>query len=398
LPARVAQAFSSPDCVRAGGDVLCHERGTFVRKDLGAAASDLSCNGIGGCCAALSDGTVRCFGNNDRGVLGDGSPLWSAAPVRVANVGKAVSLALGQAYTLALTSEGDVFAWGGVGERGFPQRIAVPGKVVEIAGAEGAAVARLAGGEIVVVVPDPDGWQQQRFPDVGAPVTALATYDHGVCAIVAGGDVRCLFRGEGDAFASVAGVSDAVALSGGGSSLCLLRRAGTVACLLDRRYDEHKYEATGPVPSPVAVTGLSGVRRLAIPYAELASGNVVEFGIDESDRWRITPRADLAGIERLSAGGFMWSPSCGIAHGRATCWGSPSNGVLGRSGEGVRLAPGPVQGDFPVTSVVAGSYHACAIHTDGGVLCWGNDKYGALGRGRVIRRTKPIRVARLGPS
>jgi alpha-tubulin suppressor-like RCC1 family protein len=35
------------------------------------------------------------------------------------------------------------------------------------------------------------------------------------------------------------------------------------------------------------------------------------------------------------------------------------------------------------TEVVVGEGHACALHADGSVACWGSNLYGALGRGSL---------------
>ena len=63
-------------------------------------------------CALLADATVRCWGSNSFGQLGNGTVTDSSSPVQVSNVTTAISISSGDYYTCALTSGGGVFCWG----------------------------------------------------------------------------------------------------------------------------------------------------------------------------------------------------------------------------------------------------------------------------------------------
>jgi alpha-tubulin suppressor-like RCC1 family protein len=96
--------------------------------------------------ALLSDGTVRAWGNNESGKLGDNTINSSSSPVQVAGPGgvgvldNVVAVSAGSAHSLALLSDGTVRAWGynGNGELGdgtifdhaAPVAISSPGTVV----------------------------------------------------------------------------------------------------------------------------------------------------------------------------------------------------------------------------------------------------------------------------
>jgi len=95
---------------------------------------------------------------------------------------------------------------------------------------------------------------------------------------------------------------------------------------------------------------------------------------------------------------------CGADHsctwtvdGRVFCWGSNTSGQIGngstRSTHG-EVAPIEVTGlPGPVSAVVAGSAHTCALH-GGSVSCWGDDSEGQIGDGgSETLHTSPTPVA-----
>lgn len=64
-------------------------------------------------CALLVDGTVRCWGDNARGQLGDGSSgSFSPFPVTVAGLSNVVSVAAGLDHTCAVLANGSARCWG----------------------------------------------------------------------------------------------------------------------------------------------------------------------------------------------------------------------------------------------------------------------------------------------
>ena len=69
--------------------------------------------------------------------------------------------------------------------------------------------------------------------------------------------------------------------------------------------------------------------------------------------------------------------------GGAVCWGANFGGQLGNGTDGNFVnAPVNVTGlSSGVTSVATGSDHSCALTTMGGVKCWGELRYGAIGNG-----------------
>lgn len=63
-------------------------------------------------CALLNDGTIRCWGNNKNGQLGNNSKITSTTPVVVNTLTGIASIALGKAHSCAVSSVGAVLCWG----------------------------------------------------------------------------------------------------------------------------------------------------------------------------------------------------------------------------------------------------------------------------------------------
>lgn len=82
--------------------------------------------------------------------------------------------------------------------------------------------------------------------------------------------------------------------------------------------------------------------------------------------------------------------TCGVAtDSRFWCWGSDGYGELGTGGAFRPELPGsavpvPVSSLFPTGSAIyAGSFHTCAVQSDGGGLCWGRGQFGQLANGSL---------------
>lgn len=63
-------------------------------------------------CALLSDTTVKCWGNDNAGQLGDGNTTRQLTPVAVTDLSGASEIATGQEFTCSLLTDGAVKCWG----------------------------------------------------------------------------------------------------------------------------------------------------------------------------------------------------------------------------------------------------------------------------------------------
>ena len=83
--------------------------------------------GYGHTVALGSDGRVWAWGDNSEGQLGDGSTAQSGSPVQVAGLSGVVAVAAGYGHTVALGSDERVWTWGAnysgqLGDGSTPQR------------------------------------------------------------------------------------------------------------------------------------------------------------------------------------------------------------------------------------------------------------------------------------
>ena len=118
-------------------------------------------------CALLQDATATCWGDNEKGQLGDGSPAKKHAPAPVKGLAGAASLALGRDHTCARLGNGTVQCWGSnaagqLGDGSTTDR-RVPGPVPGLAGVAAIVAAgqrtcaRLSSGAVLCWGDDADG-------------------------------------------------------------------------------------------------------------------------------------------------------------------------------------------------------------------------------------------------
>jgi alpha-tubulin suppressor-like RCC1 family protein len=104
---------------------------------------------------------------------------------------------------------------------------------------------------------------------------------------------------------------------------------------------------------------------------------------DGTTTQRLTP-VEVIGLTSkaiaISAGGYH---TCALtSDGRVKCWGDNHFGELGDGTTDQKLKPVDVIGlTIAIKSIAAGIGHTCAVTSEGGVKCWGDNQSGALGDG-----------------
>ncbi len=408
--------------------------GTVTALDLGGDHS----------CVLIAGGTVKCWGRNDVGQLGNGDNARSRRPVDVVGLLPGVqSIAVGQEHGCALQADSTLRCWGlnfsgQLGDGGSTQsfeprtttQLPAPMQAVSV-GEEHSCGLSNAGAVLCWGLNFfgqlGDGSQTQRLlpgpvSGLNAGVSAIAIGGFHGCALRAGG-VQCwganafgqLGNGSsGDQTTAVAvqGLADSVqAIAAGGQHSCALRGGGVrcwghnFAGQLGDGSDQFRL-------SPVDVIGLgSGVRAIAAGVfahtcAITNTGGLRCWGANDSGQLgdgtrtnRLTP-VDVQGLSSgVQAVALGAEHTCALLSGGAVrCWGS--NDILQLGNESVQqdqLTPAPVPGlESGATALALGRTHSCALLAQGNVRCWGRNDFGQLGDGSSLNRVAPVPVTSLG--
>ena len=364
-------------------------------------------------CALGRDGSVKCWGRNNFGQLGDGSGI--TQPYAVDAIGAADpsngaagarDVSAGDFHTCAAMLSGGVKCWGQnyagqVGDNSRSTRL----EPVDVMG-------------------------------LAAPATAVAAGGAHACARLVTGRVQCWginSRGQlgdgttGDKLVpvTVLNLENVVAISAGSLHTCALKTAGTVACWGFNDYGQLGNNTHITSTVPVGAAGLAGATAISAgsghtcalvsgakprcwglnndgqlgdttTTARLVPVEVVSLGLatraitaGKSHTCAITASQGVAcwgsnvnGASAISYGSLP-EPTIAIAagaehtcaagvSGKVRCSGSNADGQVGVGGSTFHVAPVAVVGlDASVFQVVAGSSYSCALNAGGGVLCWG---------------------------
>jgi len=391
-------------------------------------------------CARLGAAEVVCWGSNGYGELGDGTTEPRSEPVSVVGLGPGLGLALGAAHGCALSELGELRCWGhndhgqlGDGtttNRPLPVAVAgLPGPVEGLAAGDGHTCAHTAGGAVhcwgdnsagQVGVPAPgDHLRPVAVEQLVDPVAALAAGQSHTCALTRAGEVWCwggndsgqLGDGTTDSREAPAPVELpglATAIVAGAAHTCALDQARALHCWGDNGAGQLGDGTTQGRLAPVAVAGLQD------PPVALAAGHAHTCAVTQIGSVRCWGSNTLGGLGRgvagstpiatevrqledvVAAGAANFRTCAVTSDGSLHCWGANDSGQLGDGTTTARSQPGlPVPLDAPVSAVVGGHTHTCALTEAGGVWCWGDNPIGGLGDGTEERRSEPVAVVGL---
>ena len=358
-------------------------------------------------CALTSSGGVKCWGYNSSGELGDGTTTSRSTPVDVIGLTSGVTAVhsgaadfppYGTGYTCALTLRGEIKCWGGNGT----------GQL-----GDGTTISRTMPVDVIGLTGE---------------VEAVTTGAFHTCAVTGNHQVWCwgsngagqLGNGMISNFRTtptntVEMPTTAVSVSAGGSDYdggghsCALTATSGVKCW-GRNLDGELGDGTiNSSDIPVDVVGLaSGVIAMTTgrdhACALTVGGGVKCWGNNISGQlgdgtWssRNTP-VDVvglaSGVTAVDAGGWY---TCALTTSRGIkCWGRNREGQLGDGTTTSRRTPADVIGlESGVVAVSSGSTHTCALIEGGGVRCWGLNGSGELGDGTTTSRNTPVDVVGL---
>ena len=349
-------------------------------------------------CALLTGGSVKCWGRNSEGQLGAGSSTPdSNAPVAVAGLTSATQIAGGGSHSCALLGDQTIRCWGANGDgrlgdgttflRTTPVAVTGVSTAIQIVAGRGHSCALLLGGTVTC-------WGWNIFGQLGNGSTANSSNPVSVsgiadaiqitteasslhtCALLKDGAVRCWGRNvsgqlgssttcSGSGFqmsctdqnmpVAVTGITNATQITVSGDHTCALLADATVKCWGSNGYGElgDPTRVTNS-STPVAVTGITNATQVT--------------------------------------GGL--GHSCALLNDSTIkCWGYNDYGQLG-SGSTAFMSSTPVAVATITTArqITAGGNHSCALLKDGTTQCWGRNTHGELGNATNTNSNKPVTV------
>ena len=350
-------------------------------------------------CFVTPAGTVRCWGANEHGQLGDGTNFDRHIPVEVLGLSGVVALSAGSGHSCALKGEGEVWCWGdndhgqlGDGtttERDTPVQVMGLPDALEV----------VAGGDHTCAITEAyEAW-------------CWGDNDHGQL-----GDGT---TDEEDVPVRVVGMSRAFGLALGSAHTCAWVEVGEVACWGDNDHGQLGDGTTVERHAPVEVSGLPAIAVYSL-VDDVAAGKdstcVVVFAPDRTWCWGANDHGQLGDgttgdqhlpveVPDFPAGGTITvggSHACVGELGWLWCWGDNEQGQLGdgtttESHVPVRVSAVPIgSGGLRAT---AGGSNTCALSGTEQVFCWGANDHGQLGDGATMSNPLPTGVKGLsGPS
>ena len=343
LGAAPAEGLPKATAVSAGGDHTCAllsnatvkcwgdnrngqlGDGTHTRRLTAVAVHGLTgVTSVSRSCATLADGTARCWGNNQWGQLGDGTKTSRSTPVAVQGLTGAVAVSAGGISACAVLADHTVACWGdnAEGELGNGTRVS---------------------SSTPVAVPGLND------------ITAVSVGDQRACALHANGTVSCWgwtgrlgpveTRGDQLTPTLVPNLTDAVSVLADPFKSCAVTARAVAEC----------WDSFSP---PKLVRGFTKVKAFS------SSGD-----------------------------GQQTEHSCAVIAGGTVKCQSPYP-YMGQIGVGVTLTKRvvTVAGLHGVTGISTSSFYTCAVVAGGGVKCWGANEGGQLGDGTTETRFRPVSV------
>lgn len=364
------------------------------------------------------NGSLVCWGKNHFAELGDGTRDDRDAPVLVALPGASgampsvtrapalpsapqsapVSISAGGDGTCAAFADGSVRCWGESSHLGNGTSDDRPCPVLadvttatQVSLGSSHACARLSDGHVKCWGTNYGGQLGNGAHDSGTSIPVDARLERvtkiaagsWTCALLENKKVSCFGDwddGErsGSFLPRDVGVTDATDVSAGGQHGCALLGNGSVKCFGARW-------SSGISSAPLAFRDVAAIASSGGSCAVKKDGTVTCWGT--FDVPQIPSRTD----PRAPAVAPLWADAAQLSMGDEVACAVRSDGTV-LCQEDKKL-PAVVPGISQVVEVSTGREHACARTRDGKLLCWGANDHGQLGDGTTTARPTPAEVA-----
>ena len=364
-------------------------------------------------CALKQNGEVYCWGRNRHGQMGNGQvmnfELYSARPVPF-DAGQGAAITLGEMHGCMCHEDGSVACWGinDRGQSGSPKgnewlSSPMPETVADLPSAALAVFSGPAAAHTCALLQDTTAycWGANSASQLGDQSATLWKTPTQVIQTPATSATNGDGQVEETPAVPLANIGE---LALGRDHTCARHQtSGAVLCWGNNANGQLGNGTTTASATPVTVTG-TGTNG-SYPMQSIAAGEHFTCGLTTSGAvlcWgkqsanRTTPNtvSNLSSsVEALTAGA---QHACAIKqNGSVWCWGNNANGQLGRGTSTTSWVAAQITSLSNATSIAAGMRHTCAVvrETQGtSVYCWGNNAYGQLGDGTTTNRLTPVKV------
>ncbi len=289
--------------------------------------------------AVCTDSTVKAFGENATGQLGDNTTTDKSTPVQVSNLTGIVAVSAGgdqlEAHSMALKADGTVWAWGsnlygGLGN-GTTNSTLVP-------------VQTLLLSDVMAI--SAGGWHSSALKKDSTVWTWGWNMD---------GQLGDGTTNDRSLPAKVNGLSGIKQIAAGTYHMLALKSDGTVWAWGDNVSGQIGNGTKTDQLTPVQVSGITDVVRIA-------AGRFFSLAV-KSD-------------------GTVWT------------WGENLYGQLGNGNTTDQTTPVQVSGLTGITDAITatGAFHCLAVKNDNTVWAWGRNTYGNLGDGTTTSSSVPVKM------
>lgn len=383
-------------------------------------------------CALLNTGSVKCWGENTFGELGDSSFNQSLTPVTASNLGNSaqiLDIKLSLNSTCILKTDNHVYCignniYGNLGDGNPTVSLKIPTKVFN----SGASIIAGTKGEShTCYINSSNGvecWGYNYYGQVGdntnssravptavtglsSGVTAISAGRYHTCALLTAGDVKCWGQNSSGQLGdnttinrktpvSVSGLTNVIAISAGRYHTCALINTGGMKCWGDNSYGQLGDNTNTSRTTPVDVVSLGlSVSSFASGYNHTCAvmsdstikcwGNNDEGELGDGTTTRSKVPVVVSGIPsgatKVSGAQFA---TCAVVSQSVKCWGANYSGELGDNTWNQSSLPVNVIGaESNIVDIMASGYdysdYACALTSAGGMKCWGDNGYYQLG-------------------
>ena len=301
---------------------------------------------------------------------------------------KVAQLAAHGAHACAAMVDGTVRCWGRQGDHARLEPVVVPGSnVAQVCGGDDFTCTRTRAGDVACLGQELHG------------ASDLACGDRHACAVV-GGAVQC-WKAETSP-ATVPGTSGAKSIAAGGGTSGAVFGDGTAKCWGRGTRGQLGNGAFVDSDVPVPVLGLDvksiavGEEHAC---AVLRDETVACFGANDDGQLGDGTTEASAAPKKATGVNIASEIACGAHHtcvrlgdSTAWCWGKNDVHQSGIAADPDLLVPTRVIGLYEATGVAAGDDFTCARMQDGWLRCFGVNDWGQLGDGTTDLRNVPTPI------